>query len=62
MYIYYQPTEYPTHHPLPLYMCGGNGKKPNGPKLPARIEKNGKTYLIIHNPKNPRDPILKEIK
>jgi hypothetical protein len=43
-------------------MCGGNRKKPNGPKLPGRIEKNRKTYSIIQNPKNPRDPILKEIK
>lgn len=62
MYLYYQPTKFPSHHLLPLYMPGGNRKKPNGPKLPGRIEKNGKTYLIIHNPKNPRDPILKEIK
>lgn len=62
MYLYYQPSKVPSHHLAGLYMPGGNRKYPNGPKLPGRVEKNGKTYLIILNLKNPRDPILEEIK
>jgi hypothetical protein len=62
MHLYYQPTDHPSHHLLGLYMPGGNRKKLSGYKLPGRVEKNGKLYLITRDPKNRKERILKEIK
>lgn len=48
--LYYQPDPYPTHKLAGLYMPGGNRKVTSDKgKLPGRVERNGKLYIIVHN-------------